>query len=132
MSPDDQPEPSLPDQLFVHLQEKLSALRPNDDLSQLEKAYRNSAEAHKGQFRQSGEPYIIHPLNVALILADMQMDLVCIETGLLHDTVEDTKLGLDQIRKDFGDEVARCVDGVTKLSKLHVYSREERQAESVA
>jgi len=131
VSRDGQPEPSLPDQLFVQLQEKLRALRPNEDLSQLEKVYRNSAEAHKGQFRQSGEPYIVHPLNVALILADMQMDLVCIETGLLHDTVEDTKLGLDQIRKDFGDEVARCVDGVTKLSKLHVYSREERQAESV-
>jgi len=107
------------------------ALRPNEDLTQLEKAYRMAAEAHKEQKRESGEPYIVHPLNVALILADMQMDLVCLETGLLHDTIEDTKLSLDQIRKEFGDEVARCVDGVTKLSKLHVYSREERQAESV-
>ncbi|MBZ5609055.1 MAG: bifunctional (p)ppGpp synthetase/guanosine-3',5'-bis(diphosphate) 3'-pyrophosphohydrolase [Acidobacteriia bacterium] len=88
-------------------------------------------EAHKDQLRDSGEPYIVHPLNVALILADMQMDLVCLETGLLHDTVEDTRISLDQIRKEFGDEVAGCVDGVTKLSKLHLYSREERQAESV-
>ena len=119
------------DQLYAELEQKLRAMRPTEDLSQLEKAYRIAAEAHKGQVRQSGDPYIVHPLHVALILADMQMDLVCIETGLLHDTVEDTKLSLDQIRKDFGDEVARCVDGVTKLSKLHVYSREERQAESV-
>jgi GTP diphosphokinase / guanosine-3',5'-bis(diphosphate) 3'-diphosphatase len=131
VSPDRQPEASLPDPLFAQLQDKLRALRPNEDVSHLEKAYLLATEAHKGQLRQSGEPYIVHPLHVALILADMQMDLVCIETGLLHDTVEDTKLSLDQIRKDFGDEVARCVDGVTKLSKLHVYSREERQAESV-
>ena len=61
----------------------------------------------------------------------MQMDMVCLETGLLHDTVEDTSVSLDQIRKEFGEEVARCVDGVTKLSKLQLYSREERQAESV-
>jgi len=123
--------PSPADLLYAELDQTMRAQRPNEDLTQLDKAYRMAAEAHKGQLRQSGEPYIIHPLNVALILADMQMDLVCLETGLLHDTVEDTKLSLDQIRKDFGDEVARCVDGVTKLSKLHVYSREERQAESV-
>jgi guanosine-3',5'-bis(diphosphate) 3'-pyrophosphohydrolase len=119
------------DELYAELERRMRAQRPNEDLSQLEKAYRIAADSHKGQARQSGDPYIIHPLHVALILADMQMDLVCLETGLLHDTVEDTKLSLDQIRKDFGDEVARCVDGVTKLSKLHVYSREERQAESV-
>jgi GTP pyrophosphokinase len=106
-------------------------LRPKDDFTQLEKAYRVASEAHKDQKRVSGEPYMVHPLNVTLILADMQMDLVCLETGLLHDTVEDTRVGLDQIRKEFGEEVARCVDGVTKLSKLHLYSREERQAESV-
>jgi GTP pyrophosphokinase len=106
-------------------------LRPKDDFTQLEEAYRVASEAHKDQKRVSGEPYMVHPLNVTLILADMQMDLVCLETGLLHDTVEDTRVGLDQIRKEFGEEVARCVDGVTKLSKLHLYSREERQAESV-
>jgi GTP pyrophosphokinase len=90
-----------------------------------------AAEAHKSQFRQSGEPYMIHPLHVTLILADMQMDMVCLITGLLHDTVEDTTLSLEQIKKDFGPEVAACVDGVTKLSKLKFYSREERQAENV-
>jgi GTP pyrophosphokinase len=122
---------SLVDQLYSELEQKIRALRPKDDFTQLEKAYRVSSEAHKDQTRASGEPYMVHPLQVTLILADMQMDMVCLETGLLHDTVEDTRLSLDQIRKDFGEEVARCVDGVTKLSKLHLYSREERQAESV-
>jgi len=74
---------------------------------------------------------MIHPLHVTLILADMQMDMVCLITGLLHDTVEDTSLSLEQIKKEFGAEVAACVDGVTKLSKLKFYSREERQAENV-
>jgi GTP diphosphokinase / guanosine-3',5'-bis(diphosphate) 3'-diphosphatase len=119
------------EQLYSELDQKVRVLRPKDDFTQLEKAYRVASEAHKDQRRVSGEPYMVHPLNVTLILADMQMDLVCLETGLLHDTVEDTRVSLDQIRKDFGEEVARCVDGVTKLSKLHLYSREERQAESV-
>ena len=131
MSTDVAGPPSLVDQLYAELEQKVRVLRPKDDFSQLEKAYRVAAEAHKDQQRASGESYMVHPLNVTLILADMQMDLVCLETGLLHDTVEDTRLSLDQIRKDFGEEVARCVDGVTKLSKLHLYSREERQAESV-
>ena len=119
------------EQLYAQLEQKVRALRPKDDLTQLEKAYRMAADAHKSQMRESGEPYMVHPLHVTLILADMQMDLVCLITGLLHDTVEDTSLSLEQIRKEFGAEVARCVDGVTKLSKLHLYSREERQAESV-
>jgi GTP pyrophosphokinase len=125
------PAPGLVEGLYAQLEDKVRALRPKDDLTQLEKAYRLACEAHQGQTRESGEPYLVHPLNVTLILADMQMDMVCLVTGLLHDTVEDTKLTLDQIRKDFGDDVARCVDGVTKLGKLHFYSREERQAESV-
>src|SRR5712691_11452581 len=74
---------------------------------------------------------MVHPLQVTLILTDMQMAMVCLVTGLLHDTVEDTRLKLEDIQRDFGDEVALCVDGVTKLSKLHLYSREDRQAESV-
>ncbi len=121
----------LVEQLYAELEQKVRLLRPKDDLSQLEKAYRLAADAHKSQLRQSGEPYMVHPLQVTLILADMQMDMVCLETGLLHDTVEDTSVSIDQIRKNFGEEVARCVDGVTKLSKLNLYSREERQAESV-
>ena len=121
----------LVEQLYAELEQKVRLLRPKDDFTQLEKAYRLAADAHKSQLRQSGEPYMVHPLQVTLILADMQMDMVCLETGLLHDTVEDTSVSIDQIRKTFGEEVAGCVDGVTKLSKLHLYSREDRQAESV-
>lgn len=119
------------DGLYSQLERTIRATRPDADLSDLEKAYRLAADAHKDQSRASGEPYMMHPLNVALILAGMQMDMVSLQTGLLHDTVEDTSVSLDQIRKSFGNEVAACVDGVTKLSKLHLYSREERQAESV-
>ena len=119
------------EQLYSELAQKVRALRPNEDLSSLDKAYRTAVEAHKGQTRISGEPYVTHPLAVTNILADMQMDLVCLETGLLHDTLEDTTLKLEDIKREFGDEVALCVDGVTKLSKLHLYSREDRQAESV-
>ena len=125
------PAPGLVEQLYAELEQKIRALRPKDDLAPLEKAYRMAAEAHKDQLRQSGEPYMIHPLHVTLILADMQMDMVALITGLLHDTVEDTSLSLEQIKKEFGPEVAACVDGVTKLSKLKLYSREERQAENV-
>jgi len=131
VSTDVVPAPGLVEQLYAELEQKIRALRPKDDLSQLQKAYRMAAEAHKDQVRQSGEPYMIHPLHVALILADMQMDMVALVTGLLHDTVEDTSLSLEQIKKEFGPEVAACVDGVTKLSKLKLYSREERQAENV-
>jgi guanosine-3',5'-bis(diphosphate) 3'-pyrophosphohydrolase len=119
------------EQLYSALMEKVHNLRPNEDLAPLEKAYRVAVEAHKGQTRTSGEPYVLHPLQVTHILADMQMDVVCLITGLLHDTVEDTRVKLEDIKRDFGDEVALCVDGVTKLSRLHLYSREDRQAESV-
>ncbi len=131
MSTDVVPAPGLVEQLYAELERKIRALRPKEDLSQLEKAYRMAAEAHKDQLRQSGEPYLMHPLHVTLILADMQMDMVALITGLLHDTVEDTSLSLERIKKEFGPEVAACVDGVTKLSKLKLYSREERQAENV-
>jgi guanosine-3',5'-bis(diphosphate) 3'-pyrophosphohydrolase len=131
VSTDVVPVPGVVEQLYSELEQKVRAARPKDDFSSLEKAYRMAAGAHKDQLRDSGEPYMVHPLQVTHILADMQMDLVCLETGLLHDTVEDTSVSLDEIRKNFGEEVARCVDGVTKLSKLHLYSREERQAESV-
>ena len=119
------------DALYLQLEEKVRAHRPKDDLSVLQRAYRLAASAHQGQLRASGEPFMMHPLHVAHILADMEMDPVCIETGLLHDTVEDTSVKLEQIRKEFGEDVARCVDGATKLSKVQFYSREARQAESV-
>ena len=118
------------ERLFTELEAKVREYRPKDDLAPLEKAYRFASAHHNRQLRDSGEPYMNHPLLVAHSLADMRMDIVCIETGLLHDVVEDTAVTLDEIRKDFGDEVAGCVDGVTKLGKLDFYSAEDRQAES--
>jgi guanosine-3',5'-bis(diphosphate) 3'-pyrophosphohydrolase len=125
-----QPASSVED-LYLDLRNLVHGLRPNEDLEPLERAYRFAADRHKEQKRFSGEPYMIHPLLVTRQLAEMNMDMVCLQTGLLHDVVEDTSAKVDDIRKTFGEEVARCVDGVTKLSKLNLASREERQAESV-
>ena len=119
------------EQLYRELEAKVQEYRPKDDLSGLEKAYRFASKMHEGQARDSGEPYMAHPVMVAHILADMRMDIVAMETGLLHDVVEDTSVTVDQVRKEFGPEVARCVDGVTKLTKLDIFSAEDRQAESV-
>jgi GTP pyrophosphokinase len=119
------------DQIYTELENKVRELRPNEDLKSLREAFEFSREHHEGQTRDSGEPYIVHPLGVAGILADMQMDLVCLQTALLHDVLEDTSAGLEDIQKRFGTEVARCVDGVTKLGKLELHSREARQAESM-
>ncbi|HUJ20647.1 MAG TPA: bifunctional (p)ppGpp synthetase/guanosine-3',5'-bis(diphosphate) 3'-pyrophosphohydrolase [Bryobacteraceae bacterium] len=124
-----QPESAV-DKLFADLVGKVREARPRDDLAPIEKAYRFASEKHKLQTRESGEPYMVHPLMVAHFLADMRMDMVSMETGLLHDVVEDTSVTIDDIRKNFGEDVARCVDGVTKLSKLDFFSAEERQAES--
>ncbi len=125
------PGPDLAvEDLFAGLLAKVRDARPKDDLSQLEKAFRYAESLHHEQTRSSGEPYMKHPLAVAHILADMRMDLVCLETGLLHDVVEDTSASVDDVRRNFGDEVARCVDGVTKLSKLNFFSAEDRQAEN--
>jgi len=129
-TPPPSPPPDRIEQLFAELEAKIRGYRPRDDLAPVEKAFHIAADLHTGQLRQSGEPYMVHPLMVAHILADMRMDLVTIETGLLHDLVEDTRVKPEEIRKGFGDEVAHCVDGVTKLSKLDVFNAEERQAES--
>ena len=125
------PACSSPTDLYAELKDKVRALRPKEDLSALDRAYQLAADAHKGQCRDDGGPFMLHPLHVAHLLADMHMDLVCLQTGLLHDTVEDTSVGIERIGKEFGEEVERCVGGVTKLKKLEAYSREERQAESV-
>ena len=123
------PEPSV-DSLFEELLAKARAYRPKDDLGPLQRAYAFASQHHQHQRRKSGEMYLTHPLNVGLILADMKMDMVTLETGLLHDVVEDTVATIDEVREGFGEEVAACVDGVTKLSKLDFFSAEERQAES--
>ena len=127
-------EPAFPadpvEQLYRELEAKIREYRPKDDLAALQKAFQFASRYHEGQSRSSGEPYLVHPVMVAHILADMRMDSVAMQTGLLHDVVEDTSVTVDQVRKEFGDEVARCVDGVTKLTKLDFFSAEERQAES--
>ena len=126
------PHPSEPvEQLYAELEAKIREYRPKDDLAVLQNAFRFASKYHEGQTRDSGEPYMVHPVMVAHILADMRMDVVAMETGLLHDVVEDTSVTVEQVRKEFGPEVARCVDGVTKLTKLDVFSAEDRQAESV-
>jgi GTP pyrophosphokinase len=119
------------EQSFLDLEAEIRQYRPKDDLSALEKAFRFARQWHEGQMRDSGEPYMAHPVRVARILAEMRMDVVAMQTGLLHDVVEDTSVTVEQVRKEFGEEVARCVDGVTKLTKLDFFSAEDRQAESV-
>jgi guanosine-3',5'-bis(diphosphate) 3'-pyrophosphohydrolase len=110
---------------------KVGRNHPQADLDMLRRAYFFSAREHKGQTRASGEPYLVHPLEVANILADMKLDEVSVSTGLLHDVVEDTLVDLETIRKYFGDEVTLLVDGLTKISQISNVSHEEQQAENV-
>ena len=124
-------DPSEILKLYAELEQRVHELRPGDDLAPLHKAFQFAMERHKDQKRVSGEPYMVHPLMVTRQLAEMHLDMVGLVTGLLHDVVEDTSATVAEVRKEFGDEVARCVDGVTKLSKLNLANREERQAESV-
>src|ERR1700680_47982 len=105
--------------------------RPGDDLELVRRAYEFSQTHHAGQSRASGEPYLVHPLEVALVLADMKMDPVAIAAGLLHDSVEDTSVTIVDIRKEFGEQVAHIVEGVTKISKIDFATREEQQAENL-
>jgi GTP diphosphokinase / guanosine-3',5'-bis(diphosphate) 3'-diphosphatase len=116
---------------FRDLLRKVRSYRPADDLSSIKKAYEFSQEHHKGQARESGEPYLAHPLQVATILAEMQLDTTAITAGLLHDAVEDTSVTIDQIKTEFGEQVAHIVEGVTKISKIDFASSEEAQAENV-
>jgi GTP pyrophosphokinase len=131
VAPSDLPPASLPDLEFQKVLEAVHRLRPAEDTRPLIEAYEFAKALHEGQFRKSGEPYMMHPVSVAEILVDAQMDMVCLMTAMLHDIVEDTPTPIEEISKRFGDEVARCVDGVTKLSKVNLYSVEQRQAESV-
>ena len=121
-----------PEKLHQELLAGIRKYHPSADLSMIEKAYQVAAEAHKDQKRKSGEPYIIHPLCVGIILADLEMDKETIAAGLLHDVVEDTVMTYDEIKDEFGEEVAQLVDGVTKLGQLS-YSADkvEVQAENL-
>ncbi|MBP3459300.1 MAG: bifunctional (p)ppGpp synthetase/guanosine-3',5'-bis(diphosphate) 3'-pyrophosphohydrolase [Lachnospiraceae bacterium] len=107
-----------PEELYDDLIARVHKYHPSDDISLIEKAYRLASDAHKDQARKSGEPYIIHPLCVAIILADLEMDKETIAAGLLHDVVEDTIFTTEEIEQEFGSDVALLVDGVTKLGRL--------------
>ena len=115
---------------FEDLIEKVRTTNPDADIELLRRAYVFSAWAHKGQVRHSGEPYLVHPLEVADILADMRLDTVAIAAGLLHDVVEDTLATIERIRELFGPDIAHVVEGVTKLGAIPFSSSEERQAEN--
>ena len=118
-----------PEELYQALIARVRKYHPSADITMIEKAYQIGKEAHKDQFRKSGEPYIIHPLWVAIILADLEMDKETIVAGMLHDVVEDTTMTLDEISTEFGEEVALLVDGVTKLGQLN-YSKDKLEAQA--
>ncbi|MBK7890961.1 MAG: bifunctional (p)ppGpp synthetase/guanosine-3',5'-bis(diphosphate) 3'-pyrophosphohydrolase [Bdellovibrionales bacterium] len=113
------------------LLERVKAYDPSADLGLIERAYTFSEKAHEGQFRRSGEPYVTHPLGVAAILADLRLDPATVITGLLHDTVEDTKATLPDIEREFGKAVAELVDGVTKISRMTFRNTHEKQGENI-
>ena len=121
-----------PEELYSDLINRVKHYHPNEDMSMIEKGYRVAYEAHKEQVRKSGEPYIIHPLCVAIILADLEMDKETITAGLLHDVVEDTIMTTEDITREFSEDVAKLVDGVTKLNKLQYKGdRLEMQADNL-
>src|SRR5258708_29601937 len=110
--------------------EEIPKYQPGADLDVLARAYQFSAASHDGQQRASGEPYLSHPLQVASLLVDFKMDVTTVTAGLLHDVLEDTPATKNDLVREFGQEIAELVDGVTKLGKLAFNSREERQAEN--
>src|SRR5271157_5640558 len=119
------------DRRFEALLKKVHANRPNEDIALIRKAWEFCVRHHEGQTRASGEPYIIHPLEVAEVLAEMKMDATSIAAGLLHDSVEDTPATNDEIEASFGEQVAHIVEGVTNIDKIQFANREDRQAENV-
>ena len=119
------------DHRFDALLKQVHANRPSDDISLVRKAWEFCVRHHEGQTRASGEPYIIHPLEVAEVLADMKMDSTSIAAGLLHDSVEDTPATNEEIEAGFGEQVAHIVEGVTNIDKIEFANREDRQAENV-
>ena len=116
---------------FDEIVRKVQAARPADDLTLLRKAYEFTADEHKSQTRLSGEPFVSHPLEVANVLAEMKLDVVCLAAGMLHDVVEDTPTTIERVRQEFGPEVARIVEGVTKISRIEFVTPEAQQAENL-
>ncbi len=121
-----------PEELYQQLIRHIKTYHPSTDISMIEKAYKIADEAHKGQFRKSGEPYIMHPLCVAIILAELELDKETIVAGILHDVVEDTIMTSEEIAQEFSPEIALLVDGVTKLTQLNLsQDKIEVQAENL-
>ena len=121
-----------PEVLYEELVKSIRRYHPSDDITMIKKAYQIALDAHKDQKRKSGEPYIIHPLCVAIILADLEMDKETIAAGILHDVVEDTVMSLNELKAEFGEEVALLVDGVTKLTQISwSMDKMELQAENL-
>ena len=121
-----------PEALYKELISSVKKYHPSADISMIEKAYTIARDAHEGQVRKSGEPYIIHPLCVAIILADLELDKETIVAGILHDVVEDTVMSNEEIRKEFSAEVELLVDGVTKLGQLsYSHDKVDEQAENL-
>jgi len=116
---------------FRHLRESVARRYPQADMAVLQGVFEFADEAHRGQMRVSGEPYINHPLAAAQILADLEIDPVAIEAALLHDVPEDSDFTLQDVEDRFGTELAQLVDGVTKLSRFSTHSHEEQQAENI-
>lgn len=115
---------------FMRLKNLIMKYNPDSDLAMIEKAYNISTKAHEGQERVSGDPYIVHPVEVGCILAELEMDDSSIAAGILHDTIEDTTFTYEQIKKEFNAEIAELVEGVTKLTKIPYTSKQEIQAEN--
>jgi GTP pyrophosphokinase len=123
--------PDLFREKFGQLLDTVHTNRPTDDLNIIRQAWQFCLEHHNGQLRASGEPYVLHPLEVALVLAEMKLDSTAIAAGLLHDAVEDTPVTTEDIVAKFGEQVAHIVEGVTKIDKIQFANREDRQAENV-
>lgn len=119
------------DSLFDKIKERIVKYYPKADFTMLDKAYELSVKAHEGQLRVSGEPYIIHPLEVAYILADLELDISTVIAGILHDVIEDTVYSYEQIKENFNEEIADLVDGVTKLGKIPYTTKKEQQVENL-
>ncbi len=120
-----------PEQRFAELREEASSYLSEDDLKMLDRAFAFASDAHKGQIRKSGEPFIAHPVEVAIILADLRMDVEVLCAALLHDTVEDSEATVEQVTKQFNESVAQLVDGVTKITRIEVESLSDEQAQTI-
>ena len=125
------PEKVSPLARFEELRKLVQQNRPQDDLDPLRRAYDFSAQHHMRQMRMSGEPYVSHPLEVAYLLAEMKLDVVCVATGLLHDILEDTDVTPEELSGQFGPEVTHLVEGLTKISRLEFFTAEAQQAENM-